>query len=340
MAAPRPFSIGIPMNTSFAQYRFALQAWLLAGALQGCASLPPPTSEIAAAQQAVDRAAAADADQYAGDAIARARSELAQAQAAMARGRDNEARDLAAATAVDADLAAALSVAARTRADYEQRRAEIGELRQRLQLPAQALPPSPLEIPPPPVVDPGNAQAGRLQALDADPRLTGLAAYERLRAQQAFDAALAIRGGKRRDAALRTVDRRIAIAELAARTEATRREVDRLDRQRSELLVQASRQEAERARQEAERMRIQAQIQAEEAQRLRAAAQAEAAARQQAEDVILDVGGEEAAKLKAARDRDAELARQEAELMAAGAPSDKPASEQPKPKAKPKRNPP
>jgi hypothetical protein len=111
--------------------------------------------------------------------------------------------------------------------------------------------------------------------------------------------------------------RRVSIAELAARSELTERAIDRLDRTRSELLVEASRREAERARQEAERLRVQAQIQAEETQRLRAAAEAEAAARQQAEDVIIDVGGEQAAKLKAARKREAELARQEAELMAA-----------------------
>ena len=323
------------MNPSFAHYRFAPQALLVVFALGGCASLPPPTSELTAAQQAVSRADAADADQYAGDAIARARAELAQAQAAMAKGRDNEARDLAAATAADADLSYALSSAATTRAEYAQRRTEIVELQQRLQLQGEVPAGSPLDIAPPAG---DNAEASRLQALDADPRLNGFAAYERLRAHQALDAALAIRNAKSRDAALQRAGRRIEVAELAARTEATRREIDRLDRQRSELLVEASRQEAERARQEAERMRVQAQIQAEEAQRLRLAAETEAAARQQAEDVILDVGGEEAAKLKAARERDAELARQEAELMAAGSQGAKAGTEKPKSKPKPKRS--
>jgi hypothetical protein len=323
------------MNPSFAHYRFAPQALLLVFALGGCASLPPPTSELAAAQQALSRADAADADQYAGDAIARARAELAQAQAAMAKGRDNEARDLAVATAADADLAYALSSAATTRAEYAQRRAEIVDLQQRLQLQGEAPAGSPLDTAP---AAGDNADAGRLQALDADPRLNGFAAYERLRAHQALDAALAIRNAKSRDAAVQRAGRRIEIAELAARTEATRRQIDRLDRQRSELLVEASRQEAERARQEAERMRVQAQIQAEEAQRLRLAAETEAAARQQAEDVILDVGGEEAAKLKAARERDAELARQETELMATGSQAPKAGTEKPKAKPKPKRS--
>ncbi|HEX2083128.1 MAG TPA: hypothetical protein VHF86_06560, partial [Xanthomonadaceae bacterium] len=53
-------------------------------------------------------------------------------------------------------------------------------------------------------------------------------------------------------------------------------------------------------------------------QRLRAEAEAAAQARQQAEDLIIDVGGAEAERLKAARAREAELARQEAELLSEG----------------------
>jgi hypothetical protein len=58
-------------------------------------------------------------------------------------------------------------------------------------------------------------------------------------------------------------------------------------------------------------------MQAEEAERLRATADAEAQARQSAEAVVQDLGASERAKLKAARDREAELARQEAELRKA-----------------------
>jgi outer membrane protein OmpA-like peptidoglycan-associated protein len=117
--------------------------------------------------------------------------------------------------------------------------------------------------------------------------------------------------------ATQVAQHRVETAEIAARTEATRREVDRLDRERSELLVEASRQEAERARAEAERLRFEAQVQMEEAQRLRATAESEAAARQQAEEIVLDVAGDQAAKLAAAKARDAELARKEAELTGA-----------------------
>jgi outer membrane protein OmpA-like peptidoglycan-associated protein len=155
----------------------------------------------------------------------------------------------------------------------------------------------------------------RLVALDADARLQGMAAYERLRARQAVDALANVRKSARPHA-VQVADARVTTAELAARTAATQREVDRLDRVRSDLLVEASRQDAERARQEAERLRMEAQVQAEEAERLRASIEAESTARQQAEDVILDVTGDQASKLAAAREKEAALARQEAELTA------------------------
>jgi hypothetical protein len=313
------------MNRSFAQIPGAktLRTYLPLAcslALAACASLPPPTSELAAAQQAVSRANDADADQYAGDAIARARGEVSQAQAAMAKGRNDEARSAALAASADAEFAYATSNAARTRAEFAQDRNEIIELNNRLQLQADVpagsaldnVPEAPAALP---GADPAAAPRARLQALESDSRFDGLAAYERLRAHQAIDALAAARG-KARDPAARIADRRVAVAELAARTEATRRQIDQLQRQRSELLVEASRQEAEQARQEAERLRVQAQIQAEEAQRLREQAEAEAVARQQAEDVITDVGASAAARLKAARAREAALAQQEAALMA------------------------
>lgn len=317
MAARCPFATAIDMNASFAQIlctRQALRPLLAAllALLAGCATLPPPTAELAAAQQAVTRANDADADQYAAEVAATARAELAQAQAAMAKGREDDARTLAVAAAAAGDLAYAQSRASTAQQDYQQRRAEIAGLREQLQLGIDA----DTATAPSATADNGGDPGTRLLALDTDPGLNGYAAYERLQAQQAVDALVVARSSQRVNAAI-VAERRVSIAELAARSQATERAIDRLDRARSELLVEASRREAERARQEAERLRVQAQIQAEETQRLRAAAQAEATARQQAEDVILDVGGEQADKLKAARAREAELAQQEAELMAA-----------------------
>jgi hypothetical protein len=121
------------MHTSFAQIRLHLLALVLALASAGCASVPPPTSELAAAQQAVTRADGADADQYASQDIGIARGELEQAQAAMADGRDDDARRLALSAAADADLAYAKSRDALVTAQLNHRRSEVTELRQRLQ---------------------------------------------------------------------------------------------------------------------------------------------------------------------------------------------------------------
>ncbi len=125
------------MRPSFAQIRFTLLAAVLASALSACASLPPPTNELAAARQAVSRAEGADADQYASQELGAARNELTQAQAAMSAGKDDDARRLALAAAADADLAYAKSREALTTAELNQRRGEVTELRQRLQTEGQ-----------------------------------------------------------------------------------------------------------------------------------------------------------------------------------------------------------
>ena len=154
----------------------------------------------------------------------------------------------------------------------------------------------------------------QLAALDANPDTASAAAYERLQARQALEA-LASARGSRKDIARYVAERRVRIAEVAARTEAMQRQVDRLERTRSELIVEASRRDAAEARAEAERLRIQARIQAEEAARLLAQAASSTEAMQDIESTLQDVAGAEAARLKAAREREAELARQEAELL-------------------------
>ena len=154
----------------------------------------------------------------------------------------------------------------------------------------------------------------RLVALDADPLAAGVAPLERLQARQAVETLAAARA-RQREGALQVAQWRVETAEIATRTELARRELDRLERERAELLLEASRREAARARQEAERLRIQAQIQAEEAARLREAAEAESMARQEAESVLEGVSARAAARLRAARQRAEELKRQEEELL-------------------------
>jgi outer membrane protein OmpA-like peptidoglycan-associated protein len=154
----------------------------------------------------------------------------------------------------------------------------------------------------------------RLAALQADPVLAEMAAYEKLQAQNAIAAFDKARRSQR-ETAQYLAERRVEIAEIASRTQAARRDADRLDRTRSELLVEASRREAEWARREAERLRVQAQIQAEETDRLRLAAEAEALARQEAEITLDTVAGQQASRLSTARQRELKLAREEAELV-------------------------
>ncbi len=165
--------------------------------------------------------------------------------------------------------------------------------------------------------DPSATLAQRLAALDSDPAVASYGAYERLQARQAL-VALDEASSRNREAARYVAERRVSIAEIAARNQVLQQELGRLETQRSELLIEASRRDAAQARAEAERLRLQAQLQAEEAARLREQTEAGEAAMQDVENALVGVAGVENARLKAAREREAALARQEAELMAGG----------------------
>ena len=154
----------------------------------------------------------------------------------------------------------------------------------------------------------------RLLMLQADMATADVAPFEKLQAQQAI-AALAKAKRRDLDDARYLAERRVAIAEAASRTALARREIDQLERTRSELLIEASRRDAARARQEAEQLRVQTQIQAEEAERLRLAAEAETLARQDAETALTSVAGRQQQRLSAAQQNAAKLAREEAELV-------------------------
>ena len=126
------------MHRSFAQFGRSL--CVLVGAFLLLAGLSAPLQaqvagmpELAAAQQAVNRADQADADQYAPELLISARCALAQAQAAAATRRDRKlAPELAARASADADLARARSNEAVANAQVQQRRQEIGELQRTL----------------------------------------------------------------------------------------------------------------------------------------------------------------------------------------------------------------
>ena len=131
----------------------------------------------------------------------------------------------------------------------------------------------------------------RLMAIQANPDTAELGAFERMQAQQAI---ATLDKAKRRDQELATylAERRVEIAETAVRTAMAAREVDRLERTRSDLLIEASRRDAARARQEAEQL-----------------------ARQDAENALTSVAGKQQQRLSAAQQNAAKLAREEAELV-------------------------
>ena len=191
--------------------------------------------------------------------------------------------------------------------------------------------------------DPDYARLrGNLNQLINDRTLGALAPAEIALAEQAL-ANLAEFGGKRKlhDHYVFLAERRVDIAYAAAQAMVQERKIQALDREHDQILIAASRRDAEQARLELERQRIQSLAQAEEADRLRAAAdEAREASEQnskQAETAKKQAA--QARQLAAAQAREAELARKEAELLGgtgakpSGAAKSAPASAAPAAKA-------
>ncbi len=154
-----------------------------------------------------------------------------------------------------------------------------------------------------------------LSALAGDPALGGLAAAERLQAEQALQA---LAQAKRRDRphALFVAERRVALAQAVAQAELAGQQRDQLARERDQILLDAARRDAELARLEAEKLRLQSLARAEEAERARSSAEA---ARAMTEASMAEA--EQARRLADAQAREAALARREAELAGAAADS-------------------
>ncbi len=118
-------------------------------------------------------------------------------------------------------------------------------------------------------------------------------------------------------------EQRIAIARAAGEAASAQRELQALERVKAEILVEASRRDAELARNEAERLRLQNLAKAEEAERLREdALTAQLRSEQSAADAQAARAQADAAKrLAEAQSAEAELAKREAELAIAAADS-------------------
>jgi len=112
-------------------HRTAVAIGLLA-ALGGCASLPPPTSELGTVEATISVAATPDGQRYAAADLEKARAELRSAQAAMAKQDYEQARAWAAMAQADADLARAKGRASGARNAVAVKTRENEDLRHRL----------------------------------------------------------------------------------------------------------------------------------------------------------------------------------------------------------------
>lgn len=155
----------------------------------------------------------------------------------------------------------------------------------------------------------------QLQVLDSDPALADLAGLARLKARQAVASLQTARRSDRAHA-LFLANRWVDAAAAAARAEMLQQQSAQLDRERDQIMLEASRRDAERARREADDLRRQTLAREEEAQRLAEQVEAERLASQQS-TADAEEEARQARKLADARGREAELARKEAELAAA-----------------------
>ena len=153
-----------------------------------------------------------------------------------------------------------------------------------------------------------------LAAMDADPGLADRAGLERLKARQSV-AALQVARSRDREHALFLANAWVAAAQDAAQAELLAQQSAQLDRDRDQILLEASRRDAEQARREADQLRLQTLAREEEAQLLAEATEHERVA---AEQSMADATAQASQTLKVAdaRARETELARREAELAA------------------------
>jgi len=160
------------------------------------------------------------------------------------------------------------------------------------------------------------AQLGaRLDALDHDPSLASLAQLERFKARSAL-AALGLAKSRERDHLAYIANARVAAAEQAAQAESLLAQSAQLDRERDQIMVEASKRQAEAAQREADRLRREAMAREEEQQRANEQAAVERATLEQQQQQA-DAAAEQAMKLADARAEETRLARKEAELAAA-----------------------
>ena len=156
----------------------------------------------------------------------------------------------------------------------------------------------------------------QLEQLKSEEGLAGYAPLALGEAERALRQAEAATGETQRIHLIYMADRRIQVARAIAQREQLEREIERLRKERNELLVQASQMEARQARLEAERARMMSQATAEDAERAREEAmeaqQRESESVRTAQQAMEEA--EQAKALAASSATAAQLARREADL--------------------------
>lgn len=141
-------------------------------------------------------------------------------------------------------------------------------------------------------------------------------------AEQALDALARGEGSEAERAELAFVaEQRLQILRVAVAGADNRDRLAALELERQQILLEATRRDAELARIEAEKLRLQSLARAEEAERMRREAETESARRLASEELaeLAQQEAEAARRLADAQSREAGLARREAELASAQA---------------------
>ncbi|MBI2396703.1 MAG: OmpA family protein [Xanthomonadales bacterium] len=164
----------------------------------------------------------------------------------------------------------------------------------------------------------------QLRAFEADPEIGSLAPAElsRVRETLAQMKLAGVRGEERAHLSY-LAERRLDGAIASANAVREERRLIELQRERDQILLEASRRDAEMSRLEAEKLRLQSLARAEEAERARS--DADAARAESAESAALAdaarAEAEQARRVAEAQSAEAELAKREAELAVAAADS-------------------
>ncbi len=163
----------------------------------------------------------------------------------------------------------------------------------------------------------------QLHAFENDPEIGGLAPAETARVRETLALMKAGARGDERAHLVYLAERRLDGAIATANAVREERRLTQLQRERDQILLEASRRDAEMSRLEAEKLRLQSLARAEEVERARSDAEAARAesAENAAQAEAARAEADQARRVAEAQSAEAELAKREAELAVAAADS-------------------